>query len=128
MKNLQQRQATHLQEMQDRNAVYFTQETEKLDAWADDLKNNLEQAIKNTDEQIKEMRKNARLATHLQDKIHWEEKQRELERKRKKQRRELYDQQDDIDEQRDRLIQETKASLKQKLVEEDLFVIEWEMV
>ncbi|WP_410685864.1 SNF2-related protein [Avibacterium paragallinarum] len=127
LQNLQQRQATHLQEMQDRNAVYFTQETEKLDAWADDLKNNLEQAIKNTDEQIKEMRKNARLATHLQDKIHWEEKQRELERKRKKQRRELYDQQDDIDEQREQLLKKVKANLDQKVEEKTLFLIEWEM-
>ena len=91
------------------------------------MKNNLEQAIKNTDEQIKEMRKNTRLATHLQDKIHWEEKQRELERKRKKQRRELYDQQDDIDEQRGQLLKKVKANLDQKVEEKTLFVIEWEM-
>lgn len=84
----------------------------------------MEQEIKETDREIKEVR---RTAATLEEKLSWQKKQRELENKRSRQRRGLFDKQDEIEEQRNRLIEELEEQLKQKVEEEELFFIEWEM-
>ena len=55
------------------------------------------------------------------------EKQRELENKRSRQRRELFDKQDEIEAKRNKLIEDLEENLKQKVEEEELFWIEWEI-
>lgn len=111
-----------------RNLGYFEQEVQKLDAWADDLKIGLEQEIKEIDRQIKEVRRTAATAPTLEEKLHWQKQQRELEQKRNKLRRELFDRQDEVEEKRNTLLGELEAQLKQEAEERILFVIEWELV
>ncbi|MFC1080100.1 SNF2-related protein [Pasteurella multocida] len=122
------RRQTLLNEAQQRNLYFFEQEVQKLDDWADDLKHGLEQEIKETDRQIKEIRRTAATVVPLEEKITWLKKQRELETKRTKQRRELFDRQDEIESQRNELIEELERNLQQQVKEEEMFVIEWEMV
>ena len=110
-----------------RNLGYFEQEVQKLDDWMDDLKHGLEQDIKETDREIKEARRTAATAVTLEEKLAWQKKQRELENKRSKQRRELFDKQDEIENHRNRLIEDLEEQLKQEVDEEELFFIEWEM-
>ncbi len=111
-----------------RNLSYFEQEVQKLDAWADDLKVGLEQEIKEIDRQIKEVRRTATTAPTLEEKLHWQKQQRELEQKRNKRRRELFDRQDEVEEKRNTLISELEVQLTQQAEEKALFVIEWELV
>ena len=73
-----------LREINQRNLGYFEQEVQKLDAWADDLKLGLEQEIKETDREIKEVRRTAATSPTLEEKLSWQKKQRELEGKRSK--------------------------------------------
>lgn len=115
-------------EANNRNLGYFEQEVQKLDDWADDLKHGLEQDIKETDREIKEARRTAATATTLEEKLAWQKKQRELENKRNKQRKELFYKQDEIESQRNQLIEQLEEQLKQKIEEKELFFIEWEMV
>ncbi|WP_233119293.1 SNF2-related protein [Aggregatibacter actinomycetemcomitans] len=126
--DMAQRLQTLLNQATERNLGYFEQEVQKLDDWVDDLKQGLEQEIKETDCEIKEARRTAATSATLEEKLSWQKKQRELENKRSRQRRELFDRQDEIEEQRNRLIEELEEQLKQKLEEEELFFIEWEMV
>ncbi|MFC0308746.1 SNF2-related protein [Gallibacterium trehalosifermentans] len=127
-KDITQRYQSLLQASKARNLSYFEQEVQKLDDWADDLKNALEQAIKETDREIKEVRRTAASATTLEEKLMWQKKQRELEGKRNKQRRELFDRQDEIDVKRNQLIEELESSLTSKVEQKEMFLIEWEMV
>ncbi len=110
-----------------RNLTFFEEEVNKLDHWVDDLKFGLEQSIKETDQQIKEVRRMAKIAPTLAEKLSLQKQQQELERIRNKQRKELFDRQDEIDERREVLIGQLESKLNQKLESEDLFTIRWRL-
>lgn len=116
-----------LREINQRNLGYFQQEVEKLDAWADDLKLGLEQEIKEIDKEIKEMRRSAATAPTLDEKLHWQKRQRDLEGKRNKLRRDLFNRQDEVEAQRNDLIGQLETQLRQQVQERTLFTIEWEL-
>ncbi|MDO9142370.1 MAG: hypothetical protein Q7U38_18790 [Methylobacter sp.] len=110
-----------------RNLTFFEEEVSKLDHWADDLKFGLEQSIKDTDQQIKDVRRNAKIAPTLEEKLALQKQQHELERTRNKQRKELFDRQDEIDERRETLIGQLESKLNQSTAIEDLFIVHWSL-
>jgi hypothetical protein len=110
-----------------RNLGYFDAEVQKLDAWADDLKGGLENEVKELDREIKDVRRTASVAATLEEKLHWQKRQRELEDKRNQLRRRIFDRQDDIDSQRGRLIAELEDGLSSELKIRDCFVVQWEL-
>lgn len=123
--DLEQRKNQLLREINQRNMGYFEQEVAKLDAWADDLKLGLEQEIKAIDGEIKELRRIAATAATLEEKLGCQKQQRELEGKRSKLRRELFARQDEIEEERNALIDQLEQQLQQNVREEPLFTVEW---
>lgn len=52
----------------------------------------------------------------------------EKERKRNKMRRNLYDEQDEIDRQKQRLFIDMESRLEQKISEQKLFIIKWSVI
>jgi hypothetical protein len=126
--DLTMRKSAILEEINQRNLGYFEQEVQKLDAWADDLKLGLEQEIKEIDRQIKEVRRTAASASTLEEKLSWQKQQRELEAKRTKLRRELFNRQDNIESERNELINQLEDKLQQEVQEQTLFTVEWELV
>lgn len=114
-------------DLESRNLTFFTQETEKLDAWADDLKVGLEREIKDLDRQIREARTKSKGAATLSDKLQAQKDQRDLESQRDKKRRELFRRQDEIQAKRDQLIDELESQLRQRITQRTLFSCEWEV-
>lgn len=125
---LSRRKTEILGEITNRNLQYFEAEMEKLEAWADDLKVVLEQDIKETDREIREVRRTAKIAPDLNEKLHWQKRLKELERLRNKKRRDLFDKQDEVDEKREELISVLEEKMNQKIEEHHLFTITWEVV
>lgn len=113
--------------LETRNLAAFTQETDKLDAWADDLKVSLEREIKELDRRIKEARTLSKGAATLAEKLAAQKTQRDLEALRDRRRRELFDRQDEIQAKRDGLIDELEKQLKQSITATRLFAVEWEV-
>lgn len=111
----------------DRNHHFFDQEIEKLERWAEDLKEGLEQELKELDAEIKGLKKQAKLQLDLEAKLalHRQAKEREAERSRK--RRALYDAQDEIESKKESLISDVEAKLQQRITAEELFAIRWEV-
>jgi hypothetical protein len=60
----------------------------------------LENEVKELDREIKDVRRTAAVAATLEEKLHWQKRQREMEDKRNQLRRRIFDRQDDIDSQR----------------------------
>ena len=125
---IDQQKAHVIADLESRNLSFFTQETEKLDAWADDLKVGLEREIKELDRNIKEARTKSKGAATLADKLQAQKEQRDLEAQRDKKRRELFNRQDEIQGRRDQLIEELEAQLGQQLSQRTLFSCEWEVL
>jgi hypothetical protein len=126
--DMEARKTVLLREINERNLGYFEQEVQKLDAWADDLKLGLEQEIKEIDREIKEVRRTTATSPTLEEKLAHQKRQRELEGKRGKLRRELFARQDEVEAQRNDLINQLEVQLQQQVEERTLFTIEWELV
>jgi len=121
------RKSSLLESINQRNLGYFEQEVQKLDAWADDLKLGLEQEIKAIDAEIKETRRTAATSPTLEAKLAHQKRQRELEAKRSRLRKELFARQDEIEGQRNELIEQLEVQLQQQVQEHTLFTIGWEL-
>ncbi|MGI6460433.1 MAG: SNF2-related protein [Candidatus Hydrogenedentales bacterium] len=114
-----------LKQVEERNARFFDEEVLKLDLWSEDLKQGLEREIKELDKAIREARKLSTLAGSLNDKLEAQKQVRALEATRNKKRRELFDAQDQIDAQRDRLIAGLEQQLQQRVTSKPLFTVRW---
>jgi hypothetical protein len=112
----------------ERNANFFEEEAERLDAWAEDLKIGLERELKDIDRQIKEARRAATTALTLEEKLEGQKQIKSLEATRNQKRRALFDAQDEIDVKRGALITELEEKLKQSSNLIEIFTIRWRVV
>ena len=116
-----------IRHIEQRNLGLFSAETEKLDAWADDLKLGLEREIKELDRRIKETRSKGKGAATLAEKLAGQKEQRDLEASRDRKRRELFTRQDEIQARRDKLIEELEQHVAQHTELHTVLVGEWVM-
>lgn len=122
-----QRQSNIQKGISERNARFFEEEADKLDGWADDLKLGLEREIKEFDRQIKEARRSATVALTLEDKLAGQKQIKALESQRNQKRRSLFEAQDQVDRQREVLIEQIEGKLQQQTELKSLFTIHWVM-
>jgi exonuclease VII large subunit len=120
-------QTVALGEIGERNKKYFEQEIDKLDRWAEDLKEGLERDIKELNAEIAQVGKQAKLAPDLQGKLALQTQKKVLEATRKRKQRELFEAQDEIESRKEKLLTEVEARLKQQVEKTELFTIAWEV-
>ncbi len=126
--SIEQQKSVEQKEINERNAVFFEQEAERLDAWAEDLKVGLERELKDIDRQIKEARRAATSALTLEEKLAGQKQIKTLEATRNQKRRTLFDAQDKIDAERGQLISELEGKLQQSSSLIEIFTIRWSIV
>jgi adenine-specific DNA-methyltransferase len=115
-------------EISERHAKAFDQEMEKLDHWAGDRKSALEYELRDLDVKIGEAKKQARTVGNLDDKVHWQRQVLSLERLRADKRRDIFEAQDEVDRQRDKLLSAADRRLKKESKRTELFMIRWELI
>lgn len=112
-----------------RNQSFFETEIEKLNLWADDVKIGLEREISDLDAEIKLRKSEARKLTRLDEKIEAQRLVKDLEKRRSEKRRSLFEAQDEVDAQKEKLFDEVEQTLRQKkATEETLFNIRWRII
>jgi hypothetical protein len=96
------------------NKEYFLAECTKLDAFSEDLKEGLQQELKDLNKEITEKKRLFKASTDkpLAEMLEMKEEVNRLEQKRKKLRREIYDREDEIDSQNERLQDEIRSKLE----------------
>lgn len=111
-----------------RNSTFFDEEMDKLDKWAQDKKKTLRENIKDIDENIKELRRQARTAPNLPEKVKIQKQIKGIESKREALWKELDDACREVDKKKESLIDDVEKQLGQKVSEQELFTIKWEVV
>ncbi len=114
-------------ELTERNAAFFENEMLKLDSWAADVKSALESEIKELDKLIREQKKEAALTGNLEQKIELHRKVKDLEKARLERRKSLFEAQDQIDAQKEKLLSSTEERLKQHIERQDILMIRWRL-
>lgn len=110
------------------NNQFFNEAREKLEKWADDMILSAEKALKDTKEQIKIQKRQARLADNLDEQHEIQKIIQKLEKQQRRQRQEIFQVEDAIIEKRDTLIARLESRLSQKTESKRLFTIEWRVV
>jgi DNA gyrase subunit A len=103
-------------------------EIEKLEKWAEDVKKSIELELKNLDIDIKFKKAEARKMLKLEDKLNMQKEIKELEKKRNNLRFNLFEEQDKVDERKEKLIENIENKMKQKIEIEDLFKIKFKII
>jgi ERCC4-related helicase len=122
-----QQQQDVLTRLSEKNAEFFELEMSKLESWAGDLKESLEQDLKEIDREIKETKRGAQLAPSLEAKLTLHKRLKELESRRAEKRQGLFEAQDAVDKRKDTLLSKIESRLKQALARQDLFTIRWRL-
>ncbi|MDN3473640.1 SNF2-related protein [Pseudoalteromonas sp. APC 3355] len=117
-----------LAEAMDLNNQYFQEERDKLEKWADDKVLAAEQALVDTKNQIKSLKRESRHATSVEEQQQMQKQLKDLERKQRQQRAEIWDVEDEIAEKRDVLIAALEERMKQKTETKELFTVRWSVV
>jgi superfamily II DNA/RNA helicase len=112
----------------DRNNTHFKQACENIDRWAEDSTLAAEQAIIDTKQQIKALRRQSRQTETLSEQKALQGKIQTLEKKQRRQRQQIFDVEDEINDKRDHLIAELEDRLSQKTRTEELFTIHWKII
>ena len=123
-----QRQQAILEQLALQKAQWFEEEMEKLDNWANDQRKGLKSELKGYDDEIAELKKQARTAANLPDKLAIQKKVKDLDRKRDEAWR-SYDQSSrEVEDKKDTLLDQVEAQLQQEVTTETLFSIHWKLI
>lgn len=109
------------------NERYFTEETEKLEGWAEDRRIALDIRIKQLDQEIREARKAARQLPSLQEKLNAKRALKQLEQNRDRLMLDYHEEKKRIDAEEDRLLTEIEAALEITPQRQRLFAIRWRL-
>lgn len=124
----EQRKQVILEQLALQKAQWFEEEMEKLDNWANDQRKGLKSELKGYDDEIADLKKQARTAANLPDKLAIQKKVKELDRKRDEAWR-SYDQASrGVEDKKDNLLDQIEAQLEQEVSTETLFTIQWKLV
>ncbi len=123
----EQRKNEILSALAAQQANWFEEEIEKLNYWADDKRKGLKVELKEYDEQIAILKKEARLAPNLPDKLAIQKKLRDIDKKRDEAWKGYDEASRHIEHQKDELLDTVEERLKQTTEEKTLFTIRWSM-
>ena len=126
----QQRLELQRQQVEESNKKYYLEECDKLDAYSEDLKEGLQRELKELKKAITEKKKMFRASTALPltEMLAMKDEINKLELKRKKMQREIYDREDEIDAEKERLQEEVRRKLEGNCTIQNIMVIEFEVV
>lgn len=107
---------------------YLERETQKLEFWAKDRRDALQESVKELDEEIRQFKKDARELASTKEKIAAKKSLRKLERKRDDAFEEYHHAKKGIEKEEDRLLDEVSEKLELSCKTEVLFQVRWQLI
>ena len=110
------------------NNKHFAEARDQLDKWAEDMELAAQKEIDDTKRRIKELQRQSRQATTMQEQHVLQEEITRWERKKRTLRTRIFDLEDEIAEKRDRLVDSLEKRMHQKSTITPVFTIRWAVV
>jgi hypothetical protein len=126
-----QAQEKKMKDIDEQNKKYFLEECEKLDAWSEDRKSALQQDLKDMDRLIKDKNRLVSLSASdcsLEELVEKKAEVQRLKKIRDRKRRELFEEEDRIELENERLQEEMRRRMRGKTSVENIFTIHFEIV
>ena len=118
----------HLEDAQHLNEEYFNEEQDKLDRWAEDAKEAINQELKRLQKDIRDAKKAARAMKTLEEKTTAQRQVKKLEKEHDKKMMEFFETRKQVDEKSDELLEEIEEKLKLSHEIEEIFTIRWRLI
>lgn len=126
--DLARQEATYFDDYLQRSADLMQEQIDKLDQWAEDMKQGLEKEIEDLDKEIRLRKTEARKLIDLETKVKAQRLVKDLEKRRKEKQRHLFDAQDQIEDEKDQLLNDIETRLQKHTARQELFTLRWQMV
>lgn len=110
------------------NQIHFINQSSKLHKWAEDKLASIEKELKDTKAKIKELNRQAVATENIAQHSDIQLQIKAQEKKRRNIQREIFDIEEEIEIQRDELIEELKKAKEQTITTTELFTIQWEII
>ena len=120
-------QVNIIEDNRQRNHHFFDEEVDKLEKWSEDVRNSIKFEIKELDKEIKTRKTEARKLLNLEQKVREQRIIKDLEKKLAEKRYNQYQNEDEIENRKDKLLDEVEQRLKQQITEQILFTIRWKV-
>ena len=111
-----------------RDKQFIDEESRKIEQWAEDQTNSLEQDLRDIKRRIKERNTDFRKETDEVKRRQIQADIQSLERSKKQKRRDIFNLEEEIEERRDELIAQIDDSLNKDSEQERLFTIHWAVI
>lgn len=125
---LVQREQDVIEALKRQNAQWFSEESRKLEKWAEDKVFAAEKELQDAKARILELKREARTAESPEQQHRIQTQIQELERSKRRLRQRIFEVEDEIIEERDQMIADLEARLKQDISKQELFTVRWAVV
>lgn len=117
-----------LKENEATNQTHFINQSSKLHKWAEDKLATVEKELKDTKAKIKELNRQSCATQNITEQTDIQLQIKAQEKKRRTIQKEIFEIEEEIEAQRDELIEELKKAKEQTVTTDELFTIEWEII
>lgn len=125
---LAQREQDVIEALKRQNAQWFSEESRKLDKWAEDKVFAAEKELQDAKARILELKREARTAESPEQQHRIQTQIQELEKSKRRLRQRIFEVEDEIIEERDQMIADLEARLQQDISKQELFAVRWTVV
>ncbi|WP_137390425.1 SNF2-related protein [Rhodoligotrophos defluvii] len=125
---LAQREQDVIEALKRQNAQWFSEESRKLEKWAEDKVFAAEKELQDAKARILELKREARTAQSPEQQHRIQTQIQELEKSKRRLRQRIFEVEDEIIEERDQMIADLEARLKQDISKQELFTVRWAVV
>lgn len=115
-------------ELKNKDFRYMQHEVSKLNKWAEDRIYIAEKELRDIKQKIKELTRLASQVSEPAEQLEIQKRTQELERKQRKHRQLIFDAEDQILEQRDKMIAEIEKRMMRNLKSKNIFTIQWKLI
>lgn len=125
---LARRERDVIEALKRQNAQWFADESQKLEKWAEDKVFAAEKELKDAKTRILELKREARSAGSPEQQHRIQTQIQDLEKSKRRLRQRIFEVEDEIIDERDRMISDLEARLQQDISKQELFAVRWTVV